>query len=133
MTLRSISLIVAFVATAILASGVTAVAMWSNQFHEPQTPLLRDLPGKTWDEGNAAFRQRIVRRVPIGSPEAALLDLLKTVGFSRGWEEAPSPERHADLQWGTMVCNMGAHVTWQVDAADRITQLETRSHEEGCL
>jgi hypothetical protein len=130
MSPRAVLLIIAFAVVALLSSGATAIYMWSRQYDDPDAPLLRGLPRGSWDDQNAAFRRRLISDVPLGSPETLLVSTLKAQGFTRSWGPA---DHQADLEWTTLVCGMGAHVNWQVDANDRVIQLQTRYHEEGCL
>ena len=130
---RLVLVVVAALTTAVLTALGTAALMLEHSHPEPRTPLLRNLPGRTWDSQNAGFRQRLLHQVPVGSPESDLMDVLHHAGVLRAWEPVSSRERHADLEWGTLVCNMGAHVAWTVDERDRLASLDTQYHEEGCL
>jgi hypothetical protein len=102
----------------------------------PPPPVLRDLTGATWAAQGEVFRQRLLKVVPIGSPEPLLLDLLRGDHFRRGWEASAMPERSAYYddrdQAPLVICGAVMQVSWQVDRADRISALQTVFSDDGC-
>jgi hypothetical protein len=135
--MRSAMTIVAVVAAAVIASGATAAYfIVASQSLRPRPALLTNLPGSGWEAEGDAFRQRVLRAVPIGSPESELLSLLSRQGFRRGWEATSSSEREAyyddRFKAPALFCGSAMNVWWSVDKDDRITSFRARWSDDGC-
>jgi len=121
----------------LVGSSAAFLAIWAAEASPPKPPpLLRDLTGSTWEARGEVFRQRILKAVPVGSPEPELLALLRNQGFQRDWEPAGSSEHSADyddrFRSPSVICGSRMQVSWRVDQADRVTAVSTVFGDDGC-
>jgi len=134
--MRLVPTIVACVLSALV--GVVGSAAWFlNAASDPHRPdLLANLHGDGWAGQNAAFDQRVLRIVPLGSPESELLELLKKAGFRKAWDPVGSHDQAA--VWddrdhaGFVICGAAMQVWWSVDQQDRITAFRSQYSDDGC-
>lgn len=108
----------ALVAIASLARSAPAVAQTSN----PTEPALyENLPINDID-ANAAFRQRVERAFPIGSPEDQMTQKLAAQNFlSDSWFGNRMSWRRESGPRGT--CSIVGSVSWTTDSQKRILSL----------
>ena len=119
-------------AAALLSSMLTVGAMVLRDKPRPDAALIADLPAR-YKDADAAFRQRVQARFPLGSPEADLVAELRRQRFQPATFGSAEGRYQAVLRLDTWVCNQAARIWWTVDEAGHLTSLDTRYGEEGCL
>ena len=135
--MRLVPTIIALTTTAVAAIVGTGAYLLNASQSRPTSPaLLANLPGGDYRAENAAFRQRVLRIAPIGSPESGLTTLLKAQGFRMAWEPSDAPEHEARyddrFRKPSLICGSMMQVWWSVDQAGRITGVRSLYSDDGC-
>ncbi len=127
-----------YLATLAVVASVGTVAYFSFASEARPTPpaLLANLPGGDYRAENEAFRQRILRIVPIGSPKSRLATLLEGQGFRIAWAPSDAVEyeaRYDDrFQKPSLICGSMMLVWWTVDKAGRVASVRSLYSDDGC-
>jgi hypothetical protein len=122
---RRILLILLVAAVAIL--GTLA---WYDRWFAGEPELVSDLP-RELSKVDAAFKQRIASRFPIGSPNELLVRTLSDQGFRREWNTRGA-RQVATYRSAVGVCRYSWSVDWSAGDDGRLTNVDAAFYA-GCL
>lgn len=109
------------------ATSLVLMQTWLTISGAPSAPppiAAKPFQGKSnRDEKQASFAAQLRQDYPIGSSASSLRKVLAAQQFQ--FKQPPgNPQQSAVYPWGNVVCGHRVEVWWQVDAQDRITDIQ---------